>query len=207
MHWLCYDQQSPSVLETAGAAYDATIGYNETVGYRAGTMQAYKPLKASTLLELPLHVMDTALFYPAHLGLSSKQAEASLRRLTGDAVRFGGCLTINWHDRSTAPERLWGATYRSLVQDLERRGAWFSTAGQAVSWFQKRRALGFETNCSKPEGVRLNVTGLPDESLPGFRLRVHQGKSWGADSDRAEGFVDTALDDSADAYASCRMNG
>ena len=47
MHWLYYDQQSPGVLEKAGAVYDSTIGYNETVGYRAGTTQAYKPLEAS----------------------------------------------------------------------------------------------------------------------------------------------------------------
>ena len=65
MHWLYYDQQSPVALEQAGAAYDSTIGYNETVGYRAGTTQAYKPLPATRLLELPLHVMDTALFYPS----------------------------------------------------------------------------------------------------------------------------------------------
>ena len=47
MHWLYYDQQSPVALEKAGAAYDSTIGYNETVGYRAGTTQAYKPLEAT----------------------------------------------------------------------------------------------------------------------------------------------------------------
>ena len=36
MHWLYYDQQSPVALEEAGAAYDSTIGYRETVGYRNG---------------------------------------------------------------------------------------------------------------------------------------------------------------------------
>ena len=46
MHWLYYGQQSPGVLEKAGAVYDSTIGYNETVGYRAGTTQVYKPLEA-----------------------------------------------------------------------------------------------------------------------------------------------------------------
>src|SRR5208283_4339031 len=74
MHWLYYDQRSPVILEQAGAAYDSTIGYNETVGYRAGAMQPYKPLDASYVIELPLHVMDTALFYPAYLDLSPDQA-------------------------------------------------------------------------------------------------------------------------------------
>ena len=91
MHWLYYDEQSPVVLEKAGAAYDSTVGYNETVGYRAGTTQAYKPLEVARLLELPLHAMDTALFYPAYLGLSSRQARTLLGRLAENAAQFGGC--------------------------------------------------------------------------------------------------------------------
>ena len=41
MHWLYFDQNSPKTLENAGANYDSTVGYNETVGYRAGTAQGY----------------------------------------------------------------------------------------------------------------------------------------------------------------------
>ena len=37
MHWLFFDGNSPAVLDQAGFSYDSTIGYNETVGYRAGT--------------------------------------------------------------------------------------------------------------------------------------------------------------------------
>ena len=92
------------------------------MGYRAGTTQAYKPLEASRLLELPLHVMDTALFYPAYLGPSPRQARTLLSRMVDNAVQFGGCLTINWHDRSIAPERLWDGCYRDLVQELKSRG-------------------------------------------------------------------------------------
>ncbi len=206
MHWLCYNQQSPCVLEAAGVPYDSSIGYNETVGYKAGTMQAYRPLGAKSLLELPLHVMDTALFYPAHLGLSSKQADACLRRMMEDAVRFGGSLTINWHDRSTAPERLWGATYRSLIQELARRGAWFATARQAVSWFQERRTLVFEADRNMPAGFRVKATASRGGGLPGFRLRVHQDKTRYGGSAVSGDYVDTAVT-SGDTYAGCRMNG
>ena len=75
MHWLYYDQQSPVALEQAEAVYDSTIGYKETVGYRAGTTQVYKPLQVTRLLELPMHVMDTALFYPAYLGFSPRAGD------------------------------------------------------------------------------------------------------------------------------------
>ena len=44
MHWLYYDRNRPRTLESAGATYDSTVGYNETVGYRAGTTQAYQPI-------------------------------------------------------------------------------------------------------------------------------------------------------------------
>ena len=29
-------------LEKAGFSYDSTVGYNETIGYRAGTAQVFK---------------------------------------------------------------------------------------------------------------------------------------------------------------------
>ncbi len=200
MHWLYYDQQSPVALEQAEAAYDSTIGYNETVGYRAGTMQAYKPLQATRLLELPLHVMDTALFYPGHLGLSRRQATAVLGRLVDNAVQFGGCLTTNWHDRSLAPERLWDASYRELVRDLKNRGAWFATAGQAVSWFRKRRSAGFETDCAESDAVRVRVAANRGDNLPGLRLRIHKEReSCGIGAQGSERYVDMAFDESVNA--------
>lgn len=176
MHWLYYDQQSPATLEKADATYDSTIGYNETVGYRAGTTQVYKPLEMTRLLELPLHVMDTAMFYPAYMGLSPAQAKTVLGRMADNAVKFGGCLTVNWHDRSLAPERLWDRIYRDLVQHLKNRGAWFATATEAVAWFQKRRSVVFETDSAEPDGVRAQVTGGHDHDLPGLRLRIHHAR-------------------------------
>lgn len=154
MHWLYFDAGSPARLEAAGYTYDSTLGYNRTVGYRAGTMQVFKPLAAQRLLELPLHIMDTALFYPSHLNLSPAAAAAAVLPLIENAVRFGGALTVNWHDRSLAPERLWGGFYVKLMDQLQAAGAWFATAAQAVAWFRQRRAATFE-------------------SLPGGRVRIH----------------------------------
>ncbi len=42
MHWLYFDSQAPSTLEKAGFSYDSTVGYNEAIGYRAGTTQVFK---------------------------------------------------------------------------------------------------------------------------------------------------------------------
>ena len=42
MHWLYFDVNSPRCLESAGFDYDSTWGYNDAVGYRAGTSQVFR---------------------------------------------------------------------------------------------------------------------------------------------------------------------
>jgi hypothetical protein len=194
MHWLYFDQQSPAALEAAGAAYDSTFGYNETVGYRAGTTQVYKPLDANQLLELPLHIMDTALFYPSHLALSELQAKKLLAPMLDNAVRLGGTLTINWHDRSLAPERLWGAFYSDLIQDLKHRNAWFATAGQAAAWFLKRRSAQFESEGIAPGAVNAKLGVDQRDNLPALRLRIHKAqKLVSMNVQDGDSYVDTVV--------------
>ncbi len=176
MHWLYFDEQSPVTLERAGADYDSTIGYNETVGYRAGTTQAYKPLEATRLLELPLHVMDTALFFSCYLDLSFSEATQRVGSIIDNAVQFGGSVTVNWHDRSIAPERLWGDFYLHLVDELKARGAWFATATQAVSWFRKRRAAVFENISWESGALHAKIAVDTGDDLPNLQLRVHNGR-------------------------------
>jgi hypothetical protein len=194
MHWLYYDEQSPGTLEAAGAAYDSTVGYNETVGYRAGTTQVYKPLDANQLLELPLHIMDTALFYPSHLALSESQAKKLLAPMLDNAVRLGGTLTINWHDRSLAPERLWGAFYSDLIQDLKHRNAWFATAGQATAWFRKRRSAQFESEGIEPDAVRAKIGIDERDNLPGLRLRIYKSRKLSSiNAQDNDSYIDTVV--------------
>jgi hypothetical protein len=179
MHWLYWEGDTPRHLERAGFTYDSTIGYNDTVGFRAGTTQAFRPLPATRLLELPLHVMDTALFYPAYLNLTQHAAHDVVRPLIDATERFGGTLTINWHDRSLAPERLWGAFYCDLLAELRQRGAWFPTAGRAIEWFQRRRSATFEAVRCDGEFLRANVSDTSVQHLPGLNLRIHTPTSEG----------------------------
>jgi hypothetical protein len=175
MHWLYFDEQSPMTLERAGFDYDSTVGYNETVGYRAGTCQVYKPLNASRLLELPLHIMDTALFYPGRMHLAAAEAKKRVDVIIKNATEFGGTVTVNWHDRSIVPERLWGDFYVDLIEELKNHGAWFSTASQAVSWFRKRRAISFASMESNPDArVAQSFLDTGDDS-PGLCLRICNG--------------------------------
>ncbi|HEY1789404.1 MAG TPA: hypothetical protein VGJ73_14690 [Verrucomicrobiae bacterium] len=189
MHWLYFSEQSPAVLESAGFSYDSTVGYNQTIGYRAGTGQVFKPATTEKLLELPMQVMDTALFYPNYLNLTPARAQDAIRPIVANAVRFGGALTVNWHDRSVAPERLWDTSYAQLIEQLRTSGACFLTAGRTVSWFRKRRAAVFEQNGNT---VKIRIPGGHDPNLPGLRIRTY---SPGA---KGEGYSETTLTDGSE---------
>jgi hypothetical protein len=178
MHWLYFNSLAPLTLDKAGFSYDSTVGYNETIGYRAGTAQVFKHPNVNHLLELPLHIMDTALFYPSYMNLSDEQAVAAMLPLIENATKFGGVLTINWHDRSLGPERLWGDAYVSLLRDLRTRTPWFATAGQAVSWFRKRRATSFAPVTQDGASIRVQPATDPTAvDLPPLTVRVYNSSA------------------------------
>jgi hypothetical protein len=134
-------------------------------------------------LELPLHVQDTALFFPGRMHLTEDQAWELCQPLLDAASRHGGVVTILWHERSLAPVRLWDRFYVRLLDELRTRNAWLATAGQAVDWFRQRRAVCFE-RCRVEEGtLRVALQADRDATSAGLILRVNlpgqrDGRSW-----------------------------
>jgi hypothetical protein len=144
MHWLYFADDAPQRLEAAGFEYDSTCGYNDAVGYKAGTSQVFRLPGTKDLLELPLSIMDSALFYRSRMGLSRQEAADVCGQIVSNAREYGGTIVINWHDRSVAPERLWGGFYEGLLAKVEADDrAWFATASEAVGWFRWRRSIQF----------------------------------------------------------------
>ena len=173
MHWLRFDDSSPTVLSRAGFVYDSTVGYNETVGYRSGTTQAYMPPRGETVLEIPMHLQDTALFYPGRMNLTEKEAWGLVERLLQTNQEFGGVLVVNWHMRSIAPERLWADFYLRLIVELKSRKAWFATAMQAAKWFLGRRSLVIDEISDQQNKRRIVFRNLDEEIEPGYVVRMY----------------------------------
>lgn len=173
MHWLFYDDaRSPERLEAAGFEYDSTCGFNDAVGFRAGTSQVFRPLSRRRLLELPLSIMDSALFFPGRMGLRPDEAKPLCGAIVDHARRAGGTVVINWHDRSLAPERLWNAAYDELLNEVERDDrAWFTTARNAVRWYDWRRSIRFDA--TDDGAVVVDGPAVP-AGLPGARVVVHR---------------------------------
>lgn len=173
MHWLYFSGHSAKVLEDTGFIYDSTIGYNEIPGYKAGTSQVYRLPATRNFLELPLIAMDTSLFYPDRMGLSETGALQLCKKIISEIKTFGGVFTINWHQRSLAPERNWDDFYIELLRILKRENAWFATAMQAVKWFNKRRSIKFKNIKYSKEKIEVKLDANNDTSPVMFSLRLH----------------------------------
>jgi peptidoglycan/xylan/chitin deacetylase (PgdA/CDA1 family) len=172
MHWLFFTEDTPRILEEAGFSYDSTCGYNDAVGYKAGTSQVFQP-PGTGLPELPLLIMDTALFSPGRMGLSEGAAFERMRAICSHASEKGGAVTINWHHRSIGPERFWDDFYIRLLEELKKSGAWFTTARGAVAWFEKRRSVVFKNVETHAKGIAVKLSCPSVNIGPGVILRVH----------------------------------
>jgi peptidoglycan/xylan/chitin deacetylase (PgdA/CDA1 family) len=129
--------------EKAGFEYDATCGYNEAVGFRAGLAVPWHPWDprrghARHLLELPLTVMDGALFRSQRLPL--ERAVATVREHLDEVREVGGLSVLLWHPNAADERRFpgWWPAYGAALESLSAGGAWVATGEQVATWWRER---------------------------------------------------------------------
>lgn len=175
MHWLYSNPQTYAVLESAGFDYDSSFGFNDAVGFRGGTGQAFRPLGVDHLIELPLILQDTALFLARRMHLDEEEAFLVCRRVVAEARTFGCGLALLWHLRSLAPERCWDGFYTRLLAHLDSEGAWMAPAAEVVSFYRRRRSIRLDASVA--DGVltvRPEADGETDARLA-MRVRLPDG--------------------------------
>lgn len=173
VHWLCSDNETFQKLDEAGFTYDSTFGFNDAVGYRAGTSQVFKPIGVKNIFELPLHIQDTALFNPKHMSLTKTEAWQRCQDLIDKTSVNGGILTILWHDRSLSPERLYEDFYIKLLSELKSKQVWFTTADEACNWFKNRRAAKFDSVKLDADVIHIRMLTDDENVLPPMKMRVY----------------------------------
>ena len=130
MHWLYFDADSPRRLEAAGFDYDSTWGYNDAVGYRAGTSQVFRLPASENLMELPLSIMDSALFYrPGWVWLARRRCD-SVFSIVANARRFGGHARHQLARPQPGPRAALGPLLRHAARETSHQDdrVWFATA-------------------------------------------------------------------------------
>jgi hypothetical protein len=110
--------------EAAGLAYDSTLGYADTIGFRPGTCREFPVFdllarRALNLRERPLMIMDVTMF--GYLGLGRAEAIEQATALVRACRDRGGKGVVCYHNSSLARRRD-RVTYRELIANLPRRG-------------------------------------------------------------------------------------
>jgi peptidoglycan/xylan/chitin deacetylase (PgdA/CDA1 family) len=127
-------------LPGLGVRYDATLGFPDAPGFRAGIAQPFRPWDVAAdrpldLVEVPLAAMDVTLGAERYLGLSAREAEVRLLALLDRAAEHGGGFAILWHtdrfDRATAQG--WDRLYLRVVDAVRERGGVCLPAGELAA--------------------------------------------------------------------------
>ena len=142
-HYLRYEAKiTPRLQAMAGLQADSTQGFNRSIGFRAGTSFPYwcwdyEEDKALPVLEIPLHIMDVALFSSNGLEYDKYYATEHINQLMDEVQKVGGCLTLNWHPNYINND-IWMDVYKALLAEAAKRNAWGCSVGQLHNWWTKR---------------------------------------------------------------------
>jgi peptidoglycan/xylan/chitin deacetylase (PgdA/CDA1 family) len=127
-HWLHFDiYTTPEVQYASGLKVDSTLGFNRTIGFRAGTAFPYmltdKNLDELPLMEVPMHIMDGPLFLSNSLELNEEYAIKRALKMMDKVEWVGGCLTINFHPNYIIYPQWWN-TFKAILNEAKQRDAY-----------------------------------------------------------------------------------
>ena len=106
--------------DAAGLGYDASVGFADCVGFRAGTSIPFHPWilsenREADLLEIPIVAMDSTL--QGYMKRSADEALGDLRDLVKRCRLVGGVFHLVWHNTKMMDARF-TRTYRTLLAEL-----------------------------------------------------------------------------------------
>ena len=148
-HWLRLSiGKLIDAVQRAHAIYDASLGWNDQLGFRAGACFAFPPYdfsseRPATFLELPLVITDSAL---ASVGNAPLAAKIAHQILESSRQSRGGCSLL-WHPASFGGAQLpsWvGETFWTLMNISTQEGdTWLSAEKFLEQAHENYVAAGF----------------------------------------------------------------
>ncbi|MGD0817564.1 MAG: polysaccharide deacetylase family protein [Methanomassiliicoccales archaeon] len=139
-HYLRF--QVPSSFEylaQAGFEYDSTIGFSDNYGFRNGMVHPYHPYlddqEQSSILELPLAVMDCSLY--SYMGLNPSEGRDICFELIMQTKKLHGTLVILWHNTTFFDPRYgkWGDLYWRILDKVKEDGGWLCNGSELSNWW------------------------------------------------------------------------
>ncbi len=145
-HNLAFDYQSSfKIMEENGIRFDSTLGFWESIGFRAGTSFPFNPFNMEEnrpfqVLEIPLIVMDVSLYSKIAMNLGLRAARKRVTNLVKKVENHNGHISLLWHFRTfdwiDFPG--WGSLYWDIIKySLKNSGRLFSTEELYEYWIEK----------------------------------------------------------------------
>lgn len=131
------------LLSKAGFKYDTTFGYSDAIGFRNGMCHPFRPYnrnenKEINLLEIPLVVMDVALF---DVATSVDDAWKYTKNLIDTVEEYNGIITFLWHNNVfDCPFRTkWGTLYEKILKYCYSKNAWMTSGEEIFNWWSREK--------------------------------------------------------------------
>lgn len=136
-HYLHFEIKcTPQVIQEASFLTDSSVGFNKGTGFRSGTCfpyyLPYSKSTSSTVLELPLVLMDTSMIF--HSGLNWQHIYKKTEQLISQVESVGGCFTVNFHP-NYLNKTDWREYFIFVLSQLINRNAYFATASEIHELF------------------------------------------------------------------------
>lgn len=122
MHWLTRTDDLWNNAKTAGFAYDASLGWNDQIGFPEGRDRPFED-EVSGLPVIPLNIQDSAILAEQRLGLTRREAFEMIDRVMDTAHERQAVLTVLWHSNSFGPPRYWEEPYAKIIKRAKSDGA------------------------------------------------------------------------------------
>ncbi len=143
-HFLSFNyQKSFKILEQAGFVYDATLGYWENIGYRAGISLPFYPFNIKEnrpfrVLEIPLTIMDVTLFTEKAMNLSGKQARFKIKKLINKTMLNQSHISILWHNNTfdIIDYPGWTRLYWQIIKYCKKKNAWICSLDDLAEYWK-----------------------------------------------------------------------
>lgn len=135
-HFLNFSKNTPKILSELGFAYDSTFGSAKKAGFRDNK---YLPFYYGKLLEIPMSVMDAALFSQSK---SYDDAWEKTRNLIDFAERKSALITFNWHEYVFYGTEFkgWGKLYIQILGYLKKKDAYVGSLGSIAASFKHQNS-------------------------------------------------------------------
>ena len=143
----------------AGFSYDSSCGYNNAVGFRAGTSGIfhafnYQTAHLNSLQEIPILLMD----YPWSSSFGSKdETKMIFQRIYQDVEKYQGILNILWHPSNLA-EPAFREVWNNMFNWMRNEDTYLGTLGMIQQWWEKKSKLNLQSLRTEPTGCGFNLT-------------------------------------------------